>query len=81
MQRVQNSIIKLALRFPKYVSARLLHEASGLPYVRERLITEGQNHLARMYANPLFEHTINSAKINIAWDKYTMSISILKPQD
>ena len=73
IQRVQNSFIKLALRLPKYVSARLLQEASGLPYVRERLITVGQNHLARMHANPLVEHTINSARTNIAWDKYRVS--------
>ena len=63
------------------VSARLLHDASGLPYVRERLITIGQNHLARMHANPLVEHTINSAKTSIAWDKYKTPISILKPPD
>ena len=44
IQRVQNSFIRLALRLPKYVSARLLHEASGLPYVKERLISVGQNH-------------------------------------
>ena len=44
IQRVQNSFIRLALRLPKYVSARLLHEASGLPYVRERLISAGQNY-------------------------------------
>ena len=79
IQRVQNSFIRLALRLPKYVSARLLHEASGLPYVKERLISVGQNHLARMHANPLVEHTINSAKTNIAWDKYKTPISILKP--
>ena len=59
VQRVQNSFIRLALRLPKYVSARLLHEASGLPYVREKLITVGQNHLARIHANPLVEHTIH----------------------
>ena len=52
IQRVQNSFIRLALRLPKYASARLLHEASGLPYVKERLISVGQNHLARMHANP-----------------------------
>ena len=67
IQKVQNSFIRLALRLPKYVSARLLHEASGLPYVRERLITVGQNHLARMHANPLVERTINSARTNTAW--------------
>ena len=81
IQRVQNSFIRLALRLPKYVSARLLHETSGLPYVRERLITVRQNPLARMHANPLVEHTINSARTNIAWDKYKTPISILKPPD
>ena len=63
------------------MSARLLHEASGLPYVRERLITVSQNHLARIHANPLVKHTINSARTNIAWDKYKTPISILKPPD
>ena len=77
IQRVQNSFIRLALRLPQYVSARLIHEASGLQYVRERIITVGQNHLATMPANPLVEHTINSARTNIAWDKYKTPISIL----
>ena len=35
IQRVQNSFIRLALGLPKYVSARLIHEASRLPYVRD----------------------------------------------
>ena len=81
IRRVQNSFIRLALRLPKYVSARLLHEASGLPYVKERLTSVGQNHLARMHANPVIEHTINSATTSIAWDKYKKTISILKPPD
>ena len=81
IQRVQNSFIRLALCLPKYVLASLLHEASGLPYVRERLITVCQSNLARMHANPLVEHTINAARTNIAWDKYKTPISILKPPD
>ena len=81
IQRIQNSFIRLALRLPKYMSACLLLAASGLPYVRERLITVGQNHLVRMHANPLVEHTINSARTNIVWDKYKTPISILKPLD
>ena len=68
IQRVQNSSIRLALRLPKYVSALLLHEASGLPYVKERLTTVGQNHLSRMHANPLVKHKINSARTKIASD-------------
>ena len=35
IQIVQNSFIRLAPHLPKHVSARLLHEALGLPYVRE----------------------------------------------
>ena len=73
IQRVQNSFIRLALRLPKYVSR--------LPYVRDRLITVDQNHLARMHANPLVERTINSARTNITWDKYKTPISILKLPD
>ena len=75
--RVQNSFIRLTFRLPKHVSAHLLHEALGVPYV----ITVGQYHLARMHANPLIEHTINSARTSIAWDKYKTPISILKPTD
>ena len=40
IQTVQNSFIRLAFHLPKYVSARLLHEASGLPYVRERVSSQ-----------------------------------------
>ena len=81
IQRVQNSFIGLALRLQKYMSACILHEASGLPYVRERLITVGQTHLARMHANPFVEHTVNSARTSIAWDKYKTPISIPEPSD
>ena len=81
IQRVKNSFIRLACHLPNYVSAPLLHETSGFPYVKERLIKVGQNNLARMHANPLFEHTINSSRTNRAWDKYKMPISILKPPD
>ena len=42
---------------------------------------KSQNHLARNHTNPLGDHTINSARTNIAWDKYKTPISILKPPD
>ena len=34
-----------------------------------------------MHANPLVEHTVNSARTNTAWDKYKTPISILQPPD
>ena len=66
IRRVQNSFIRLPLPLPTYVSVRLIHEALGLLYGRERLITVVQAHLARMHANPLVEHKINSSKTSIA---------------
>ena len=42
LQRVQTSFIRLAIRLPRYVSVRLLHETYLLPYVKERLISVGQ---------------------------------------
>ena len=39
IQRVQNSFIRLALHLPKYVSARLIHEASGL-HMSERDLSQ-----------------------------------------
>ena len=35
IERVHNSFIRLAFRLPKYVSARLIHEASRFPCQRE----------------------------------------------
>ena len=43
-------------------------------------IIVGQNHLARMHSNPLVEHTINSARTNIAWDKYKAHFPYLNHQ-
>ena len=34
IQRLQNKFIRLALHLPKYISVKLLHDSSGLPYVK-----------------------------------------------
>ena len=81
IQRVQNSFIRLALHLPKYVSAHLLHAGLGTSICKGETHHSRSNHSARMHANPLVEHTINSARTNIAWDKYKTPISILKPPD
>ena len=81
IQRVQNSFIRLALHLPKYVSARLLHAGLETSICKRETHHSRLNHLARMHANPLIEHTISSARTNIAWDKYKTPISILKPPD
>ena len=39
IQRLQNKFIRLALRLPKYICSKLLHDSTGLPYVKDRLFS------------------------------------------
>ena len=39
IQQLQNKHIQLALRLPEYISVKLLHDSSGLPYVKDRLLS------------------------------------------
>ena len=39
IQRLQHKFIRLALRLPKYICSKLLHDSSGLPYVKDRLLS------------------------------------------
>ena len=64
LQKLQNSFIRLALRLPRYISTRLLHETSGLPYVKDRLLAVATGQLRNSYRNPLVEHTIKTAMSN-----------------
>ena len=53
IQRLQTKFIRLALRLPKYISAKLLHDSSGLPYVKDRLFSCATRTLERISKNPL----------------------------
>ena len=39
IQQLQNKFIRLALRLPKYICSKLLHDSTGLPYVKDRLLS------------------------------------------
>ena len=52
IQRLQNKFIRLALRLPKYIIPRLLHDSTGLPYVKDRLLTRATKSLDRIAQNP-----------------------------
>ena len=56
--------IRLALPLPEHVSTRLLHEISGLPYVKDRLLAIATGQLRNSFRNPLVEHTINTSMSN-----------------
>ena len=79
IQRLQNKFIRLALHLPKYISVKLLHDSSGLPYVKDRLFSCAAKTLERISANPLVEESISSNKVNPAWDRFPTPISIIRP--
>ena len=55
IQQLQNKFIRLALRLPKYICPKLLHDSSGLPYVKDRLLSCTFKSLDRIAQNPLVE--------------------------
>ena len=67
IQWLQNKFIRLAMRLPKYISVKLLHDSSGLPYIKDRLFSRATRTLERISANALVEESISSNKVNPAF--------------
>ena len=78
IQRLWNKFIRLALRLPKYISVKLLHDSSGLPYVKNRLLSRATRTLERITVNPLVEESISSSTVNPAWDRFPTPLSIIR---
>ena len=70
IQRLQNKFIRLALRLPKYISVKLLHDSSGLPYVKDRLLSCATRTLKRISKDPLVEESITFNRVNPALDRF-----------
>ena len=79
IQRLQNKFIWLALCLTKYISVKLLHDSSGLPYVKDRLLSCATRTLERISANPLVEESILSNKVNPVWDHFPTPLLIIHP--
>ena len=79
IQRLQNKFIRLALHLPKYISVKLLHDSSGLPYVKDRLLSRATRTLETISANPFVEESISSNKVNPVWDRFPAPLSIIRP--
>ena len=60
IQRLQNKFIRLALRLPKYICSKLLHDSTSLPYVKDRLLSCATKSLDRIAQNPLVEESIGN---------------------
>ena len=79
IQRLQNKFIRLALRLPKYISVKLLHYSSGLPYVKDRLLSRATRTLERITVNPLVEESISSSTVNPVWDRFPTPLLVIRP--
>ena len=79
IQRLQNKFIRLALRLPKYICSKLLHDSTGLPYVKDRLLSCATKSLDRTAQNPLVEESISSNRLNPAWDRFPTPLSVVRP--
>ena len=79
IQRLQNKFIWLALHLPKYISVKLLHDSSGLPYVKDRLLSRATRTLERVTVNPLVEESISSSTVNPEWDRLPTPLSVIIP--
>ena len=75
IQWLQYKFIRLALCLPKYISAKLLHDASRLPYVKDRLLSCATGTLERISKYPLV--TFN--RVNSAWDRFPTPLSVIRP--
>ena len=79
IQWLQNKFIRLALRLPKYICSKLLHDSTGLPYVKDRLLSCATKSLDRLAQNPLVEESISSNRLNPAWDPLATPLSVVRP--
>ena len=79
IQQLQNKFIRLALRLPKYICSKLLHDSTGLPNVKDRLLSCATKSLDRIAQNPLVEESISSNRLNPAWDRFPTPLSVVRP--
>ena len=79
IQRLQDKFIRLALRLPKYICSKLLHDSTGLPCVKDRPLSCATKSPDRIAQNPLVEESISSNRLNPAWDRFPTPLSVVRP--
>ena len=65
--------------FTKYIGVKLLHDASGLPYVKDRLLSCATRTLERISKNPSVEKSITFIRVNPAWNRFPTPLSVISP--
>ena len=78
IQRLQNKFIWLAFVYQN-TSVISCFMTSGLPYVKDRLFACASKSLDRIAQNPLVEESIAFNRLNPAWDRFPMPLSVVHP--
>ena len=79
IQQLQTKFIRLALCLPKYICSKLLHDSSGLPYVKDRPLSCASKSLDRIAQNPPVEESISSSRPNPGWYRFPTPLSVVRP--
>ena len=79
IQWLKNKFIRLALRLPKYICTKLLHDSTGLPYVKDRLLSCATKSLDRIAQNSLVGESISSNRLDPVWDCFPTPLSVVRP--
>ena len=78
IQPPQNKFVRLALCLPEYISVKLLHDSSGIPYVKDRLLYCATRTSERISKSSLVEESIRFHKVNPAWDFFPAPLSVIR---
>ena len=77
--KFKNKFIRLSLRLPKYICTKLVHDSTGLTYVKDRLLCCTTKSVDRIAQNPLVEESISSNRLNPAWGRFPTPLSVVRP--
>ena len=78
IHQLQNKFVRLAMRLPKYISVKLLHDSSRLPYVKDRLLSCATRTFERISKNPLVEESISFLRVNPEWGRFPTPLSMIR---
>ena len=78
-QQAPEQIYLACPKLPKYNSVKLLRDSSGLPYVKDRLLSCATRTLERISKNPLVEESITFNRVNPALDRFPAPLSVIRP--
>ena len=79
LQKQVKDALRTESQAPKYILPKLLHDSTGLPYVKDCLLSCATKSLDRIAQNPLVEATISSNRLNPAWDRFPTPLSVIHP--